>query len=178
MPIDLTPIPITSVGYPDGYLVRAAVTIARFGPFNADASIDLNNDGSNTDMQATWAEAVEGIEGYFDSRARVYQLTADSDAPTGKMFGPGNPHFVRIRYLASLDMIPELYQARGINDENTGPQGQMTNLRKAVRAELDTILEALAVNATEITGGTDGITVIGCPTPRACLPYGGIGVIW
>jgi hypothetical protein len=177
MPIQLIPIVPTSVGYPDGYLVRAAVTIARFGPFNAAASIDLDNDGSNTEMQATWAEAVEGIEGYFDSRARVYQLTADSDAPTGKMYGATNPFYARIRYLASLDMIPELYEARGINDATTGPEGQMTTLRKQVRDELDTILEALAIGATEVSGGIDGITVIGCPTTRACLPYGGCGVI-
>jgi hypothetical protein len=177
MPIQLIPIIPTSVGYPDGYLVRAVVTIGRFGSYNADASIDLNSNASDADRQATWAVAADGVEGYFDTRARVYQLAADSDAPTGKMFGPSNPFYGRICYLASLDMIPELYEARGINDPNAGPQGQMSSLRKAVRDELDTILEALAIGATEVSGGIDGIAVIGCPTTRACLPYGGCGVI-
>lgn len=176
MPRELTPITITSAGYPDGYLVQAAVTIDRFGSINADASIDLNSNAVDADKQETWARAVDGIEGYFDSRARVYQLTADADAPTGRMFGPSNPHYSRIRYLASLDMIPELYQARGVNDGTTGPEGQMTTLRKDVRAELDEILESLAVSATEVSGGIDGISVIGPATNGACC-FGACGVI-
>lgn len=179
MPITLTPSSTTTV-YADGYYVVAAITLDEWGRTNTDRSIDMEDNMLDADKAAAWNRAAAAVDGYIDTQARIVGLTADSDATGTHMIGPSNNYFTRLQYLASKDMIPEIYNARGLTgDAANTAEGQMSALRKEARDEIGQILDTMKTQQA-IDVGSDGAEVLnvrGTATSavcyRLCWPYGG-----
>jgi hypothetical protein len=138
---------------------------------NSWASLSSNATTDEITARITWARGV--AYRFINSKLRGASLTAPATA--------GN--FSEYALLADVEAERAgaiLYQSRGVNDRQQASgdtDGVMQAHFEHAEAELDRLIGVVEVNATEVSGGIDGITVIGCPTTRACLPYGGCGVI-
>jgi hypothetical protein len=163
---EFIPIPTSDTYSADADLDNAS------GDDDVDVYADLNSNGDATEIAARRAWARGKAYRWINSKLRGAGLTAPATAET----------FSEFELLADIEAeraVAILYFGRGKNQQQSpeGMDGAMQVHFDNAEKELDRIISVVTVNATEVSGGIDGIAVIGCPTTRACLPYGGCGVI-
>jgi hypothetical protein len=134
-------------------------------------SFNLDNDALTAD-EATAQDVFDRTDRYVDARARILGLTADAGATGGRMIATGSVWFGRLSDCASADARVEGYFLRGSTgaadgqgDQSRAAAGQMNDMRRDARAEIDEILRAKLRG----TGLTDGPAVIAAPRhPCVC----------
>lgn len=136
----------------EGYYAKHAKMLRKAGTHNLALYTNLDNDTTDEDEDVL-QEAMDEADRYVDTRARVKRLTADSGAAP-HMIGTDNDYYERISDLASAIAVAEVYRARGFTgDTNNQAEGQMADMDKRAKAELDEIFGA--IGAADEEGGND-----------------------
>lgn len=150
----------------DGYYAKHAKMLRKAGALNLASYTNLDNDTTDEDEQVL-QEAMDEADRYVDTRARVLRLTADSGATSPHMIAADNVYFDRISDLASAIAVAEVYRARGFTgDTNNQAEGQMADMDKRAKEELDQILDAVRIDQA-LAVGSDGMAVL----TRPCNPW-------
>lgn len=144
----------------EGYYAKHAKMQRRAGIHNLALYSQLDNDATSED-EDNLQNAMDEADRYVDIRARVLRATADTDATSPRMIGTANVYFERISDLASDIAVALIYSARGFTGDSANVvEGQMADMDKKARAELDEIFGTLRVDQLAAAGATGGIEVI------------------
>jgi hypothetical protein len=151
-----------------GYYAKHLKMQRRAGVNNLAVYSQLDND-LTTEDQDNLQNAMDEADRYVDIRARVMRCTADSDATSPHMIATDNVYFERISDLASDMAVALIYSARGFTgDSSNVVEGQMADMDKKARAELDEILGTLRIDQLTSAGDAGGIEVIQPACHRSC----------
>lgn len=168
MPIELTPIPASDTYSADADLDNA------FGPINVTAWADLNDNADAGEIAARKAW------GRGEAKILIDEALAGSGLAVPATAG-NFAFFASLRSIEAQLAGAILYQSRGVTDRQ-GQQGDMDGAMQAAydraAARLERVVAAQLVNATEVSGGIDGISVIGPATGGACCGGPGCGGMW
>jgi hypothetical protein len=165
---------VPAEGAADGYYAKHMKMSRKAGPNNLASytNLDSSGNGTPTEDETILQEAMDEADRYVDTRARTMSLTADAGTTANHMVATDNVYFDRISDLASAIAVAEVYRARGVTgDATNNAEGQMADMDKRAREELDDILEAVRIDQLLAAGiaGSAGMEVIAAPCLR---PYG------
>lgn len=167
MPIILDPIP---GGVAEGYYAKYATMRRKVGPLNLAAFSNLDASGQvYTEDSTIVQEGMDEADRYVDERARYCGITVDSLATSPHVIATSNVHFGRISDLASAIADAEIYRARGLTGDANNEEGQMSDMDKRAKAELDQIFSTM-LGEQAASVGSNGAEVIKvpCAVPVYC----------